>query len=538
MLDYKDIVIKRYALQMSGREIAAELGVSKSGVNDFLKAFEKSERISYPLPEGITNYGIAALVYGTRSSTGSRDIRIEMPDFEDVDRQLHNRKNMTLVFLWGRYKNRCNAEDLKFYSYRQFCELYSKWCAENAEALHLNAVIGQKIEVDFAGKTFEVIDRITGEVQTVVVFVAILPYSQYIYAEGMLSTKEPQWIEVNNHMLQFFEGVTPLVVCDNCKQAVITNKDWIDPELNKDYAEWAEHNGTVILPAKVRKPRFKGSVENAVGILEKGFFHDLEERRYFSLEAFNEDLWGLLQKLNHSPLKGQDSSRYDRFMEEKQELLPLPRETYHFMERKTVKVSADYHVRFDNAYYSVPKQHVHKQVQVRATASTVKIYGQAGELLWEGPRATRKGQWITSPEHLPKSYSGYAEWSSTYFIQKALTIGPKTAEVIRRVLKSRSYEVQTYRSCVGILSFANRYSKVVLEECCSQALDLNRVTYTFIKNSVPVIATDRMSERDRRRINDEKNKGAYVMGPEASDLSRLLAKSQALADEAQKGGEA
>ncbi|MBR6266848.1 MAG: IS21 family transposase [Selenomonadaceae bacterium] len=538
MLDYKDIIIKRYALQMSGREIAAELGVSKSGVNDFLKAFENSEKISYPLPEGITNYGIAALVYGIRSAAAPRDISIEMPDFEDIDRLLHNRKNMTLVFLWGRYKNRCNAEGLKFYSYRQFCELYNKWCEENAESLHLNAVIGQKIEVDFAGKTFEVIDRVTGEVQTVVVFVAVLPYSQYIYAEGMLSTKEPQWIEVNNHMLKYFEGAAPLVVCDNCKQAVIANKDWIEPELNKDYAEWAEHNGTVILPAKVRKPRFKGSVENAVGILEKGFFHDLEERRYFSLEAFNEDLWVFLQKLNHNPLKGQNSSRHDRFMEEKQELLPLPEEEYHFMERKTVKVSSDYHVRFDNAYYSVPRQYIHKQVQVRATASVVKIYDQAGELLWEGPRATRKGQWVTTPEHLPKSYSGYAEWNSTYFIQKALTVGSRTAEVIRRVLKSRPYEVQTYRSCVGILYFANKYSKSILEECCSQALDLNKVTYTFIKNSIPAIAAERMSDRDRRKLNDEKNKGAYVMGPEASDLSRLLAKSQALADEAQKGGEA
>lgn len=537
MLDYKDIIIKRYALQMSGREIATELGVSKSGVNDFLKAFERSERISYPLPEGITNYGIAALVYGTRSPAESRDFNIELPNFEDIDRLLHDRKNMTLVFLWGRYKNRCSAEGLKFYSYRQFCELYNKWCEENSESLHLNAAIGQKIEVDFAGKTFEIIDRMTGEFQTVVVFVAILPYSQYIYAEGMLSTKEPQWIEVNNHMLRFFEGITPLVVCDNCKQAVIANKDWIEPELNKDYAEWAEHNGTVILPAKVRRPRFKGSVENAVGILEKGFFHDLEERRYFSLEAFNEDLWDFLQKLNHNPLKGQNSSRYDRFMEEKQELLPLPQEEYHFMERKTVKVSSDYHVRFDNAYYSVPRQYVHKQVQVRATASEVKIYDQTGELLWEGPRAVRKGQWITSPEHLPKSHSGYTEWNSTYFIQKAMTIGPKTAEVIRRILKSRPYEVQTYRSCVGVLSFSGKYSKSILEECCSQALELNKISYTFIKNSIPVIAAEHMSDLDCRRLNDEKNKGAYVMGPEASDLSRLLAKSQALADESQKRGE-
>ena len=109
----------------------------------------------------------------------------------------------------------------------------------------------KKMEVDFAGQTFSMTDPLTGEIEFIVVFVAILPYSQYIYAEGMLSTKEPQWIEVNNHTLDYFCGVPALVVCDNCKQAVIANQDWIEPEFNKDYADWADHYGTVILPAKI-----------------------------------------------------------------------------------------------------------------------------------------------------------------------------------------------------------------------------------------------------------------------------------------------
>ncbi len=93
------------------------------------------------------------------------------------------------------------------------------------------------MKIDFADKTFKVTDPLTGEIYTVVVFVAVLPYSQYIYAERMLSTKEPQWIEIINHTLDYFGGVPTLVICDNCKQAAITNKDWIIPELNKDYAE-------------------------------------------------------------------------------------------------------------------------------------------------------------------------------------------------------------------------------------------------------------------------------------------------------------
>ena len=536
MLDYKDIIIKHYALHMSGRDIAAALGVSKSGVNGFLNAFDKCDALQYPLPPGITNYGIAELVYKGGASEGARDMSFELPDYAEVEKQLGGRKNMTLVFLWGRYKNRCTAEGKKFYSYRQFCELFQRWCDENAESLHRNAVIAERIEVDFAGKTFKMADRLTGEPHTIVVFVAVLPYSQYIYAEGMLSTKEPEWIEANNRMLRFFGGVTPLVVCDNCKQAVTANRDWIEPELNKDYAEWAEHNGTVILPAKVRRPKYKSSVENAVGILEKGLFHVLEERQYFSLESFNEDLWGCLYGLNRQNLKNKACSRHDRFQEERRELMPLPSTQYHYMERRTAKVSSDFHVRFDNAYYSVPKQYVHKQVTVRATASRVKILSLAGELLWEGDRARYKGQWVTDPGHLPKDYSGYAEWDGTYFIQKALAIGPKTTDVVRLVLKSRAYEVQTYRQCIGILNFAKKYGKQALEECCRQALELNRATYTFIKNSIPAVAAETMPEDGRRRLNDKKNEGAYVMGADASDLGKLLARSKALADRAGKGG--
>ena len=37
-LDYKDIIIKHYALSMSGSEIARQTGFSKSGVNDFLRS--------------------------------------------------------------------------------------------------------------------------------------------------------------------------------------------------------------------------------------------------------------------------------------------------------------------------------------------------------------------------------------------------------------------------------------------------------------------------------------------------------------------
>ena len=536
MLDYKDIITKHFALGMSGAQIAESLGVSKSGVNDFLRAFKACKTLSYPLPQGITNYGIAAAVYVSDAPVRTRDLTYELPDYEAVSKAMSSRQNMTLIVLWNRYSKRCRDGGLKFYSYRQFCENYAKWCEENKETLHFNAVIGQKMEVDFAGKTFQMVDHLTGELVEIVVFVAVLPYSQLIYAEGMVSTKEPQWIAVNNNALLYFGGVPALVVCDNCKQAVIANKDWISPELNKDYSEWAEHNHTVILPAKVKKPKYKSSVENAVGILEKGFFHDMEEMDYFSLEQFNRDLWRHLEALNNAPFSKKPHNRRYYWEEERKELMPLPSAPYEYMERRLAKVSSDYHVRFDNAYYSVDRAYLHKEVLIRASTSTVRIFSKEGEFICEWPRATSRSQWSTDPSHLPENYREISEWNGTYFTRRAMTIGPNTAEVIKRILSSRKLEVQTYRMCQGVLSFSKKYSKQALEETCRQALELGKTTYTFIKNTIPVVADDLGAAGYNTTANDERNKGAFVMGADATDINTLLSRSQSLAQSKGKGG--
>lgn len=180
-----------------------------------------------------------------------------------------------------------------------------------------------------------------------------------------------------------------MVVCDNCKQAVLANQDWIEPVLNKDYAEWAEHNHTVIKPTKVRKPKMKSSVENAVGILESGIFHTLAERQYFSLEQFNRDLWKEVEKLNHAPFRKKPHNWYYYWIEEREEFLPLPVVEYEHMERRA-KVSPDFHVRFDNAYYSVDKAYMHQQFVVAATESIVRISTKQGKPLAECSNALLK----------------------------------------------------------------------------------------------------------------------------------------------------
>ena len=50
MLDYRDILNKYYVIKLSVREISRQTGMSKSGVQKFIHAFEKCEDLDFPLP--------------------------------------------------------------------------------------------------------------------------------------------------------------------------------------------------------------------------------------------------------------------------------------------------------------------------------------------------------------------------------------------------------------------------------------------------------------------------------------------------------
>ena len=115
MLDYKNIIIKRYALNLSYKDIAEQVGASKSGVGDFIQAFEKCDKLSYPLPQGITNYGISEFVYGHAPGVTSITSEYEQPDYAWIFQQMTERKNMTLTYLWSKYQTDCNANEVKVY---------------------------------------------------------------------------------------------------------------------------------------------------------------------------------------------------------------------------------------------------------------------------------------------------------------------------------------------------------------------------------------------------------------------------------------
>jgi transposase len=446
------------------------------------------------LKSDVSNGTLYDLLYQKKGGVSSSLLYVE-PDCEAIYQALA-KKGETLKHLWGKYNavgNRNSPEGMrKPYSYRQFCKHFSLWLGAKNFTCHIPRFPGQNVELDYAGMQLRLKNLYTGDFNTkVTIFIATMSFSDYSYAEGLVKCDVQGWLAVNTNAVHFFGGLTPVTTNDNCKVAVIENKDWIDPVINKDFQEWADHYNTTLLPAKVRKPKFKPHVEGAVKVITQQILIEMQEMVFYSLSDLNAELWKRLAAMNAAPFTAKPSSRLELFnSQEREMLLPLPETDYEYLERKEVRVYQDFHIRFDNSFYSIPERFVKQKVEVRATFSLLSIYLKTGELIWKWVRSHSPGSWNTEPNHLPKMYSDYLQWSVPYFQGRASKIGVNARFVIDKMLESVEYPEQAYRKCVGVLGFSKKYSKEALEACCCEAVIRGKCTYNYIKNTIITFSED------------------------------------------------
>src|SRR6202007_1467693 len=173
---------------------------------------------------------------------------------------------------------------------------------------------GERLFVDYAGKTLEVINGTTGEVRPAQLFVAVVGASSYTYAEASFTQSLSDWIGSHTRAFSFYNGVAAITVSDNLKSG-ITKACFYEPAVNRTYAEMAAHYGTAIVPARPRRPRDKAKVEVAVQVATRWIAHKLRKRRFFSPPEINAAIRELLPQLNDRVTRHLGTSRRALFDE-------------------------------------------------------------------------------------------------------------------------------------------------------------------------------------------------------------------------------
>lgn len=464
-------ILRLKALRRTTREIACSLSLPKTTVSDHLLR-AKAAGIAWPIPEDLDD---AALEKRLFIPLEDHRPNRPPPDWRWVHGELH-KKHVTLALLWEEYRH----QHPDGYQYSQFCELYRRWLSTIEVWMRQEHRAGEKMFVDYSGDGIPWVDLKTGEVHEAALFVAVLGASNYTFVEATRTQQLSDWIQCQIHAFEFVEGVTQITVPDQPKTAVEKACRY-DPDLNPAYAEMARHYGTSIIPARPRHPRDKAKVEVGVLLAQRWIIASLRHRTFYSPEEINQAIPEPLEKLNNRRMRKLGRTRYELFLQiDKPALLPLPERRYEFAEWKvSARLNMDYHVEFENNYYSAPFQFAHQQVDLRATKSTVEIFLHHKRIA-SHIRSWGKFTYSTLSEHMPKAHQKYLEWTPSRIVKWAQTVGPSTAKLVETIMTERAHPQQGYRACLGILRLSKSYSEERLEKACARALACRSHSYRSV----------------------------------------------------------
>lgn len=470
----REILRLRLGERLALREVAQSVRCSPSTVSEcVLRA--KAAGLSWPLPESLSDDALERQLYPARTATKNR---VE-PDYRQIYVELSSRKKtgVTLELLWQEYK----TAHPDGYQYSQFCHRYRAWRGQLDFVMRQEHRAGEKCFVDYAGMTMPVVDPKTGEVTDMQIFVAAMGASNFIFCEAQTSQKIQDWLDGHIHAFEYFGGVPHVLVPDNLKSGV-RSACFYEPDINPSYKELADHYGTVVIPTRVKKPRDKAKVENAVLQVERWVLAPLRKQTFFSLEALNDALRSRLEWLNKRPFSKLEGTRKSLFLEvDFPALQPMPVRRFEKSEwRIGATVNIDYHVELDRHYYSVPHALIRKQVDIRATALTVEIM-RGGRCIASHIRCYNKGAFTTDPSHRPKSHQK-TDWPPSRILRWAETVGPDVARLCDEILKKKPHPEMGYRSCMGLIRLGKRYDPERLQHACQRALSIQAYSYKSVES--------------------------------------------------------
>jgi hypothetical protein len=487
MANYRKIM-ELVLQERSYNEIVDVVGCSRRDVSTVKKTIA-SRGITAGSMESMTDTDIQTLFPDGRKRVSDE---YETPDFAAVLRSMKANRHFTLQQGWRKYVGASGPS--KKYGYAQYCHLFGEHLRVNDLVATLQHEPGRAMLIDWAGDTIDLTDAVSGEITRAYLFLAVLPFSGVLFCHATTNMKSEAWLDAHVRAFSFFGGVPQILVPDNPTTATHRRTQG-DAEriVNARYQQLADHYGTAVVPARVRRPRDKAAVESAVNVVNKRIIGYLAEEGFTSVSELNAEIEERVREINHDIRRANDTTRWEVFeAEEAAQLAPLPVDRFEEVEWKELKVGRNYHLSCDWQHYSVPFALAGRLLRVRLTSSRVTVFdGQ--DIVCEHPRQQgRKGQYSTLPEHVPTQHRNIEGlWSRRWFVDRARSFGPATVTVIEQILDRQRIEAQGYLDCQNILEQLGKRNRGRLEATCQELVNQRGyATYSTLKRLMAAIDSD------------------------------------------------
>ena len=368
-------------------------------------------------------------------------------------------------------------------SYVQFWRQFHKKYPEIPQAtMRLEHKPGERMYFDYT-EGIDIIDRETGEIKQTQLMCGVLAMSSYTFGEFTMTQRRDDLTRSMESAFRFFGGVTPYVTVDNQKAAV-NQAHWYDPDVNPTFVDFANHWGFAVIPARPNRPRDKGANESGIGVVQKQFYQEVRDQKFYSLEELNRAFRDYLDRLNSALMKDWGVSRMARFEGERALLKPCPLENWEQSEWRKAKVHADCHVQVLKKFYSVPHQFVGREVRVRVTSRMIEVFDQDLNPLCSHARLHGRETHSTDPRHYPPEKVACAQFSVQLALREAEKIGPEAEKLVGQLLNG-SYPLKYLRRVQGILRLhqSGRVTRAGLEHASKMAMQFNKLHFQYVQNA-------------------------------------------------------
>lgn len=470
MRQIREVLRLTFEEKRSQRLVARALGVVRATVERVLRRFAGSG-LKWPPDPPLSDAELERRLYGGEAHQGTAKVGAR-PDYAAAVVQLSH-KGVTRQRLWQEYRDRLPAGEGIGYSV--YCAELAAYRADRDLAYRHDHVPGEHGYFDFAGLTLRYRAE-DGRERAAQIFTAALGWSNATFAYAFADQKAASWLDGQQRAFVAFGGVPKIGVPDNPK-ALIAKADRYEPTLAPVYRDFAEHYGITILPARVRKPKDKATVEGAVKHVTMRILAGARDRVFGSLGALNVWLAEELSGLNAAPFQKRVGSRAVLLAEERAHLQPLPIQRFEAPVYLLRKVARDYHVDVHRQYYSVPCVHAGQGVEVRLTSGHVEIF-RADQRIALHVRAPAAKRFVTDPAHLPAHHRAF---SDPQIERRAAAAGPAVSALIAALFAKRRHPETAIRSAQGILSLKRDHGDAALDAACAYALRLDAIGYHHVR---------------------------------------------------------
>lgn len=485
---------------LSNRTIGDLCRVSPTTVNVLRNRFTQSQH-SWSELATLTDNDFAVRL-GTKPRTYKKSK--VAPDWKFVHSELQKR-DITLRLLHVEYLEQHSEWPDSAMGYSNFVEGYRAWSKTQRISMRQVHKPGEKLFIDFCGRTMPIYDQSTGEIKQAQIFVAVLGASGYVFAYAVPSQKISDWLLCHTKAFDFFGGTPQQLVPDNLKAAVIKNTR-NELCLNRCYAEMADHYQCVINPARVRKPKDKSLAEVSVQIVQRWVLAPLRQQKFFDIQSLNSAIAQRVSLLNAKTSPKYPTSRLDRFESlDRPQLTQLPSFAFeHSRWRYSIRVPMDYHVEFERSFYSVPHAYIQQLVDLRATNTTLEvlIVGKriASHSLLHTPGTS------TQDAHRPFGHSQQSQEEPDQLKEWAKKYGSNVEEWVRCNLELRRNFAHGLKSVRQLRRWIrDQQNSEKIDSACEFALRFGHLSFAELKSIVDRSADKRPNVDTTAWISSHEN---------------------------------